>query len=140
MAAGYSARRLVAKLGVKPGTRIVALEAPDDYRRLLGSLPEGALIVDRPGASERFVHGFIRDRTSLVRLVEKAERILEPDGTFWVSWPKRASGVPTDVTEDVVRAVALEAGLVDIKVCAVDEIWSGLKLVRRLRDRPRKRN
>lgn len=137
MPAGYSKRSLADKLGVKAGMRLVVMGAPEDYVRRLGALPPGATLGDEPGRSAGFIHCFAAARAELERRFARLERALAPDGMLWVSWPKRASGVPTDLTEDVVRAVGLAHGLVDVKVCAVDEIWSGLKFVRRLADRRR---
>ena len=131
MTAGYSGRPLVDKLGIAPGTTVVLLGGPPAYAALLGALPEGARIVTRLPATARFIHQFARLRVELDAAVPRAARALADDGMLWVSWPKRASNLPTDITEDVVRAVALPLGLVDVKVCAVDEVWSGLKLVRR---------
>jgi hypothetical protein len=133
--AGYSPRSLVDKLGIKPGTRIAILNAPRGYRAALGSLPAGVKVSASPRGSLPFIHVFTRTRNDLERRLPALLRALAPDGALWVSWPKQASGVPTDVTEDVVRAVALPTGLVDVKVAAVDEVWSGLKLVRRLKYR-----
>ncbi len=128
---GYSPRSLVQKLGVRPDTRIVALGAPADYPKLLGALPPGVTIQTRLPARARFIHQFSRSRAELEAGLARAARALADDGTLWVSWPKKASGVATGLTESSVRAAALPLGLVDVKVCAVDEVWSGLKLVRR---------
>jgi hypothetical protein len=133
--AGYSGRALVDKLGVKPDTTVVLLGGPPAYADLLGELPAGARIVTRLPARARFIHQFALLRIELEAALPRAAAALEDDGMLWVSWPKRASKLPTDITEDVVRAVALPLGLVDVKVCAVDEVWSGLKLVRRRENR-----
>jgi len=135
MPAGYSHRSLVDKLGIKPGTRIAILNAPRGYRTTLGKLPNGVTVTSTARGALPFIQFFTVDRALFERQLPALLRALEPDGTLWVSWPKKASGVPTDMTEDVVRAVALSTGLVDVKVAAVDEVWSGLKLVRRLRNR-----
>jgi hypothetical protein len=135
--AGYSGRALVDKLGVKPETTVVLLGGPPAYADLLGELPPGARIVTRLPARARFIHQFALLRIELEAALPRAAAALEDDGMLWVSWPKRASKLPTDITEDVVRAVALPLGLVDVKVCAVDEVWSGLKLVRRREHRAR---
>jgi hypothetical protein len=129
--AGYSARSLVQKLGIGPATTIVLLGGPPGYAGLLGPLPVGASIVTRLPRTARFVHLFARLRIELDSALPRAARALADDGMLWVSWPKQAARLPTDLTEDAVRAVALPLGLVDVKVCAVDEVWSGLKLVRR---------
>jgi hypothetical protein len=129
--AGYSGRALAAKLGIRPGERVVALGAPSHYADLLDPLPEGAAVRTRLGASERFIHRFATRQADLVRAFPRLAGALADEGMLWISWPKRASGVATDLTEDRIREVALPYGLVDVKVCAVDAVWSGLKLVRR---------
>ena len=129
--AGYSGRALAAKLGIRPGERVVARGAPPHYRALLDPLPEGVTFRSRLGRTERFIHRFASRQAELVRAFPRLAGALADDGMLWISWPKRSSGVPTDVTEDRIRDIALPYGLVDVKVCAVDEIWSGLKLVRR---------
>jgi hypothetical protein len=133
--AGYSGRPLVAKLGIKPCTRIAIVNAPRGYRTTLGKLPPGVRIMAAARGSLPFIQFFTTSRKTLEGRFTALVRALAPDGALWVSWPKRASGVETDVTEDAVRAVALAGGLVDVKVAAIDEVWSGLKLVRRLKDR-----
>ena len=135
MPAGYSQRSLVEKLGIKPGMRIAILHAPRGYRATLGELPPGVTVTPAARGVLPLIHFFTVDRTRLERQLPALLRALAPDGALWVSWPKKASGVPTNMTEDVVRAVALPTGLVDVKVAAVDEVWSGLKLVRRLKNR-----
>ncbi len=135
MKAGYSPRTLVAKLGIKPHTRIAVMGAPRGYRSTLGTLPPGVAISTTLRGTLPFIHFFTKQRAALESRFPMLERALTTDGALWISWPKQASGVATDLTEDGVRAVALAHRLVDVKVCAVDEIWSGLKLVRRLKDR-----
>ncbi len=135
MASGYSPRSLVEKLGIKPGIRIAILNAPRGYRATLGRLPPGVRIVTTARGQLAFIQFFTTTRTELERKFAVLVKSLEPAGALWVSWPKKASGVPTDMTEDVVREIALPAGLVDVKVAAVDDVWSGLKLVRRLKTR-----
>jgi len=133
--AGYSGTPLPQKLGIKPGTIIVLIDAPEDYRKLLGQIPSGVNFATRPVGNTKFVHLFAKER----RVLEKHLRLLRgkiaEDAAIWVSWPKKSSGVPTDITEDVIRSVALPIGLVDIKLCAVDETWSGLKLMIRRENR-----
>jgi hypothetical protein len=127
--AGYSGTPLAKKLGIKPGCRLYVRHAPDEYLQLLEPLPEDVHILQRPSGRIDLVHLFSREAGVLAaELADYRQRIAE-DGMIWVSWPKRSSKVPTDVTEDVVRELALPLGLVDIKVCAVDDTWSGLKLV-----------
>lgn len=135
MTAGYSQRSLVEKLGIKPRTRIAILQAPRGYRAALGKLPPGVRIVTSLRGPCPVIQFFAKTRVELERKFAGLVRALEPAGALWVSWPKKASGVSTDLTEDVVRNVALAGGLVDVKVAAVDDVWSGLKLVRRLTDR-----
>ncbi|MEM7048028.1 MAG: DUF3052 domain-containing protein [Acidobacteriota bacterium] len=129
MPAGYSATPLARKLGYKEGFRVALLNAPEHYRELVAPLPPRVRILSRLGRDLDLVHLFSDQRRVLERRVPQCLASIRPDGALWVSWPKKASKVPTDVTEDVVRAVALPLGLVDVKVCAVDEVWSGLKLV-----------
>ena len=135
MTAGYSERRLVDKLGIKPGASVLIVAAPRGYARTLGPLPQGARAVKAPASGLYFIHLFTTKRADLERRFGALQKALAPAGMLWVSWPKKASGVATDVTEDVVREVALARGLVDVKVCAIDDVWSGLKLVRRVKDR-----
>jgi hypothetical protein len=129
MAAGYSSRTLVEKLGVMPRTRIALLNAPRGYRTILGRLPPGVTVQRTARGSLPFIQCFVTRRSELEARIAQLRRALAPRGALWISWPKKASGVSSDVTEDVVRAVALPTGMVDIKVCAIDETWSGLKLV-----------
>ena len=133
--AGYSSRSLVDKLGIKPGMRIAILNAPPRYRVTLGTLPPGVRVVSSIRGTLPFIQFFTRSRAQLEAKLGMLLGALESSGALWVSWPKKASGVATDMTEDVVRETALPVGLVDIKVAAVDEVWSGLKLVRRLGSR-----
>lgn len=133
--AGYSSRSLIDKLGIKPRTRIAIINAPRGYRLTLGKLPAGVTVVRVVRGALPFIHLFAVSREVLEDRFPALVRALAPAGALWVSWPKKASGVRTDLTEDVVRAIALAGGLVDVKVAAVNHVWSGLKLVRRLRDR-----
>jgi hypothetical protein len=135
--AGYSGKSLVDKLGITPGMRLAIVGAPSGYRITLGALPPGVRVLTAPRGTLPFIHFFTTKRSLLERRFPALKRVLAQDGALWVSWPKKSSGAATDLTEDVVRAVALAGGLVDVKVCAVDEVWSGLKLVRRLKDRSR---
>lgn len=136
--AGYSKRSLVDKLGIKPGNKLYISNAPQGYMQLLGSLPPQARVVKSPNAACDFIHFFTKKQAELEAAFPKLKKALAPDGTLWVSWPKGASKVPTDLNENIAREIGLRNGLVDVKVCAVDEIWSGLKFVFRLKDRPRK--
>jgi hypothetical protein len=133
--AGYSSRTLAEKLGIKAGTHVTALHAPPTYAALLGALPQGATLHSRLSRSSTFIHRFATSRRELAGEFPRIARALTDDGTVWISWPKKASGVDTDLTENVVRELGLAEGLVDVKVCAVDEVWSGLKFVRRVANR-----
>jgi hypothetical protein len=137
--AGYSATPLPQKLGIKPGMIVVAIDAPDNYRNLLGPIPSGVNFATRAVGNTRFVHLFVTRRMELAKQLSILRKKIPDDAALWISWPKKSSGVPTDVTEDVIRAVALPLGFVDIKVCAVDETWSGLKLMIRRENRKSKK-
>lgn len=126
---GYSGTPLLQKLGVRPGSLVAALHAPPHYPQLLGPLPEGATLTTRSTPRADLTHVFVTRRSVLQRALQALRARRRDDGVVWVSWPKKTSGVATEVTEDVVRAEALPLGFVDVKVCAVDEVWSGLKLV-----------
>jgi len=136
--AGYSGTPLAGKLGFKPGYLVYAIAPPPDYEELLAPLPEGLKIIRNLRGTPDAVHLFSRDRAELSKLLPKLMNEIPPDGMIWISWPKKASGVPSTITEDGIREIALPLGLVDIKVCAVDETWSGLKLVIRRENRKRK--
>jgi len=133
--AGYSGTPLPQKLGIKAGTRVIVINAPANYRILLGKLPDDVEFANQLDANPRFVHLFVTQRRELEKRLPQLRKRLCDDGTLWISWPKKSVNVPTDVTEDVIRAVALPLGLVDVKVCAVSEIWSGLKLMIRREQR-----
>jgi hypothetical protein len=132
--AGYSGKRLVAKLGIKSGSTIAILGAPRGYERSLGKLPQVRRSPHAAGPLD-FVQFFTKEKEELERRFAALAQSLAPAGMLWISWPKKASGVATDLTEDVIRAIGLAHGLVDVKVAAVDEVWSGLKFVRRVKDR-----
>ena len=135
MIAGYSRTPLPQKLGIKPGLTVVTINAPADYRRLLGPIPEKVTFSDRLKADSGFVHVFTKKRSELEKTLSVLREKIADTGTVWVSWPKKSSGIPADVTEDLIRAVALPLGFVDVKVCAIDETWSGLKLMVRKENR-----
>ena len=137
--AGYSGTALAKKLGIKEGSRVFLVDAPKDYAKLVEPLPPDVRLVPRVDAQTDMVHIFASERKRLRGALESALAKLQPAGTIWVSWPKKASKVETDITENTVRELALPLGLVDIKVCAVDDVWSGLKLVVRKENRARKR-
>jgi hypothetical protein len=127
--AGYSGTPLVKKLGIREGARVLLVNAPGNYRKLVAPLPQGVRILSRAGKDLDVVHIFADARSELERRIVTLLPSLAQDGMIWVSWPKKASKVPTDITEGTIRDVALPLGLVDVKVCAVDDTWSGLKLV-----------
>jgi hypothetical protein len=133
--AGYSGTPLPQKLGIKPGATVVVINAPSDYQKLLGKSASEVRFTIRAGAGANFIHLFTKRRAELEKQLARLRQKLADSGTLWVSWPKKSAGVVTDVTEDVIRDVALPLGFVDIKVCAVDETWSGLKLMIRRANR-----
>jgi hypothetical protein len=127
--AGYSGTPLAKKLGIKDGFRVVLLDVPAEVKTEVRDSLRGCEIVKNLDTSLDFVFLFARSRAELEHKLESAAASLAPAGMLWISWPKKSSGVVTDLTEDVIREVGLRAGLVDIKVCAVTEVWSGLKFV-----------
>ena len=127
--AGYSGTPLAKKLGFKPAMRALYVNAPDGFDDLLGELPGGVRVLARAAPDLDLAVLFVTERRELERRLPGLHAKLASNGMVWVAWPKRASRVPTDMTEDVVREVALPRGLVDVKVCAIDATWSGLKLV-----------
>jgi hypothetical protein len=130
---GYSGTPLPRKLGIKPGHRVALLGAPDGFEAdTLGELPDGVDVVRRAGGEADVIVSFHTSRAELERRLPALRAMMEPAAGLWIAWPKRASKVPTDMTEDVVREIALPTGLVDNKVCAIDATWSGLRLVIRL--------
>lgn len=128
-AAGYSGTPLARKLGMKPGMVVHVAGEPEGYRDWLAPVPEGLRWQARVGAGVALVHWFGDERAVLAKALQRCRETLAADAVLWVSWPKKASKVPTDITEDVIRELALPLGWVDVKVCAVSEVWSGLKLV-----------
>lgn len=137
--AGYSTRTLADKLGIKPGIRVIALGAPSSYRALIDPLPRSATLQTRLSFNAAFIHRFVSSRKELAADFPQLAGALADQGALWISWPKTTSGVDTDLTENVVRDLGLPLGLVDVKVCAIDEIWSGLKFVRRVENRSKQR-
>jgi hypothetical protein len=135
--AGYSGTPLVEKLGIKPGHRLVVLGAPEGFDATLGPLPAGVTVRTAARGSADVVVLFTTRRALLEARADMLSTAVFPDGAIWVAWPKRASKVPTDMTEDVVREVCLPRGLVDNKVCAIDETWSALRVVHRVERRVR---
>ena len=135
MTAGYSGTPLAKKLGIRAGMRVVALDPPDNYIELLDPLPPGVEIINKPEGEVDLLHLFTNTREGLFRGVWEARELIKQEGAIWVSWYKKAARLPTEITEDTIREAALPLGLVDVKVCAVDEKWSGLKLVIRSENR-----
>jgi Protein of unknown function (DUF3052) len=127
--AGYSGTPLAKKLGINERSRVVTKHAPDDYARLLDPVPPGAIVETEVSPHTDIVHVFSDRKASLKAELMALRKSIKSDAAVWVSWPKKASKVPTDITEDTVRELALPLGFVDVKVCAVSEVWSGLKLV-----------
>jgi hypothetical protein len=134
--AGYSGTPLPRKLGIAEGDRVAFPNEPAEFRHRLGELPDGVSVRARARGPLDVIVAFFTRRADLVRAFDRLIANLDPGGGLWIAWPKRASGVATDITEDVVRDEGVARGVVDNKVCAIDEIWSGLRLVVRLRDRP----
>jgi len=126
---GYSGKPLLNKLGFKPPLNLVAIDAPVEYSSWLGELPSGIQIVTKAKKDVEAAHIFVTKRNVLEQALKTLRKQLQQTGFIWVSWPKKSSKVPTDITEDTIRDVALPLGFVDIKVCAVSDVWSGLKLV-----------
>jgi len=127
--AGYSGTPLAKKLGLKEGFAVALVGAPTELHAWLAPLPPGIRFVGKPTAQVQLVHAFFTERAALASALSAWRQTLADDAALWISWPKKAAKVPTDITEDVIREVALPLGFVDVKVCAVSEVWSGLKLV-----------
>jgi len=135
-AAGYSGTPLAKKLGIKSGFHIKLVNVPDYYFNLFDDMPPDLGFKDEVGIKEDLIHFFTKQENEFTSTLPLLKQQIKPNGIIWVSWPKKSSKVVTDITEETIRNYALKIGLVDIKVCAVDEIWSGLKLVIPLKDRP----
>ena len=133
--AGYSGTPLAKKLGIKEGSRIALVNAPQDFESELEGLPESVEFVKRTTKSLDMILLFVSTEQALARDFAKLAAKLTANGMLWIAWPKKSSGVATDLSEQRVRQIGLDAGLVDVKVCAINEIWSGLKFVYRLKDR-----
>ncbi len=127
--AGYSDTPLAKKLGIKEGFKVFLVKAPAQYRALLAPLPASVRFTSTANSSTNLVHAFATERSALARLLNTLRKKLSDEAAIWVSWPKKSSKVRTDITEDAIREIALPLGFVDIKVCAVNDVWSGLKLV-----------
>lgn len=135
MTAGYSGKPLVQKLGIKPDWQVIFINAPENYDSLLVALPEGVAVQKKLTGEFNFIQFFTTERGELEEQFPKLKAALKPDGMLWISWPKRAAKIPTDLDENIIRDTGLRIGLVDVKVIAVDEKWSGLKFVYRLENR-----
>src|SRR5271169_6147040 len=135
MSAGYSGKPLPEKLGIKPGEALAFLNAPIYYDRLLGKLPDGVIVARGLRGELDLIQLFATERAKLERELPRSKEGLKQGGMIWVSWPKASSGLQTDLSDGVVREVGLKNGMVDVKVCALDDSWSALKFVRRLKDR-----
>lgn len=129
MPTGYSGKPLYQKLGISPGQRICVINSPGDYHRVIEGKVAALTLTDSTRGKADMAHIFETKAEALARKLPALMKMIAPDGAIWVSWPKKAAKMDTDITEDVIRDVALPMGLVDVKVCAVDDIWSGLKLV-----------
>jgi len=132
---GYSGTPLAKKLGLKAPMKLLTVNAPKEYRSWLGDLPEGVTLVTKMKTPIQAAHVFTTESAFLDAILSKLRNELKQDGFIWVSWPKKSSKVPTDITDNTIREIALPLGFVDIKVCAVSEVWSGLKLVIRRSER-----
>lgn len=135
MTSGYSGTPLAKKLGIKEGFTILAIDEPDNYRDLVEPLPANTSVTKKPAANIDLIHFFTNSRDDLFRGLAEYKKLIKQDGTIWVSWYKKAAKLATEITEDTIREACLPMGLVDVKVCAVDEKWSGLKLVIRKENR-----
>jgi hypothetical protein len=127
--AGYSGTPLARKLGIRERDKVHVLGAPKNYRTLLEPLPPTVEFASKLDRSIHLVHVFTTEQAALAKVLRSCRDRLDPQATVWVSWPKKSAKVPTDITEDTIRKLALPLGFVDVKVCAVDDVWSGLKLV-----------
>jgi hypothetical protein len=127
--AGYSTTPLAKKLGIKPGITLYAVDPPGNYLSILSPLPHDMALATKFTGEVDLIHLFVTSKKKLASSLERWRKAIKQDAAIWVSWPKQAAKFPTDVNEDVIRDIALPLGLVDIKVCAVDDVWSGLKLM-----------
>jgi hypothetical protein len=138
--AGYSSTPLAKKLGIKEGSRIGLVNAPGNFQNELGKLPDRAEFVKRLTNSLDIILFFVLTERELSRDFAKLAKKLASNGMIWIAWPKKSSGVTTDLSFDSVQRTGLDAGLVDVKICAIDDTWSGLKFVYRLKDRVRRQS
>lgn len=133
--AGYSSTPLLKKLGIKPGYRIYILNEPKNYWKDIAPLPEEVKAMENPSKDIDFLHWFVSERKVFEKNFLRMKKLITKEGMIWISWPKKSSGVASDLDENIIREFGLKNGLVDVKVCAVDDVWSGLKFVYRLTDR-----
>lgn len=133
--AGYSGTPLLKKLGIKPDSVIYALNPPDMYFDWISPLPENCKVKTKLSGDTDFIHLFIKENKMFQKEFSNSKKYLKKDGMLWISWPKKSSKVVTDLDENIIRDFGLKCGLVDVKVCAVDDVWSGLKFVFRVKDR-----
>ena len=133
--AGYSGTPLVKKLGIKEGARVALVNAPDDFQAILGELPDDVKFMKSTTRSLDLILFFVLSERVLAKDFAKLAARLTSNGMIWIAWPKKSSGVTTDLTFEHVQRIGLDAGLVDVKICAIDDTWSGLKFVYRLKDR-----
>ena len=133
--AGYSGTPLVKKLGIKAGARVALVNAPDDFQTTLAELPDDVKFMKSTNKSLDLILCFVLSERILLRDFPKLAQHLTSNGMIWIAWPKKSSGVETDLTFERVQRIGLDAGLVDVKICAIDDTWSGLKFVYRLKDR-----
>jgi hypothetical protein len=136
MPAGYSGTPLPRKLGIKDGSRVLLVSAPQELEQELQPLPTNVVLTEEQDQKAAVIIAFFTERVAVAADFEALARTLQPSGGLWIAWPKKGSGVATDLSENVVRDIGLAAGLVDNKVCAISQIWSGLRFVYRLKDRP----
>ena len=132
---GYSGTALARKLGIKEGFKIRLVKQPQYYFQLFDDFPENVSITTDKKSKKNLIHFFTKEASELIENINLLKNEIESNGVIWISWPKKASKITTDITEDTIRNIALKNGLVDIKVCAIDEIWSGLKLVIPVKER-----
>ena len=132
---GYSGTPLAKKLGIKEGFKIKLINQPDNYYDLFTDFPGQVFIISEVQTKIDFIHYFVLDKTELILNISELKSEIVPNGMLWISWPKKSSGIQTNIDENTIRNVAIDNGMVDIKVCAIDNIWSGLKLVIPLKNR-----
>ena len=133
--AGYSGTPLAKKLGIRENSSIAVIHSPVPYAELFDDFPENVQISSNSRSPKELIHYFVTNSRQLVKDMYDLKKVINQDGCIWISWPKKSSKVPTDINEDIIRNIAIQNGLVDIKVCAVNETWSGLKLVIPVKDR-----